>query len=332
MTKNLYDITIIGGGPVGLWAAFYAGLRDMRVKIIESLSELGGQPAILYPEKMIYDIPAYPAITGRELTHALITQLERFKETTSICLNEEVKTFEKKDGIFTIQTTKAEHLSRAIIIACGNGAFSPRPLGLEGEDTYAGNNLFYNVHQFEAFAGKKVVICGGGDSAVDWANHLDGIAESVTLVHRRDAFRAHEHSVELLQASGVKILTPYLPVALSGANGQVTQLTVQKVKEEACLDLPVDALIVSFGFATNNKNLKNWQLEHQRTSIQVSSVFETSQEGVYAIGDAAAYDGRVDLMATGFGEAPIAVNQAIATIYPDRDNRPVHSTSLIKGE
>lgn len=332
MTDTCYDITIIGGGPVGLWTAFYAGLRGMRVKLIESLSELGGQPAILYPEKLIYDIPAYPALTGRELTDKLLSQLERFKETTTICLNEEVLRFEKKNGLFIIETTKASHVSRAIIIACGNGAFSPRPLGLEGEADYAGNNLFYNVHNFEQFAGKKVVICGGGDSAVDWANHLEGIAESVTVVHRREAFRAHEHSVELLKASNVTILTPYLPVSLSGKDGQVTALTVQEVKGDKCVELPLDALIVSFGFATNNKNLKNWPVDHKRTSIQVSPLFETTQEGVYAIGDAATYNGRVELIATGFGEAPIAVNQAINLIYPERDNRPVHSTSLIKGE
>lgn len=330
MTREIVDIAIIGGGPVGLWAAFYAGLRGMTVKVIESLSELGGQPAILYPEKRIYDIPAYPAITGRELTVNLLKQLERFEDRIMICLNEEVQTFEKKDGLFTLQTNRSEHLSRAIVIACGNGAFTPRLLGVEGEETYAGQNLYYNVHHFEQFAGQRVVICGGGDSAVDWANHLDGIAESVTLIHRRDAFRAHEHSVEQLQASSVQIMTPYVPVALSGLDGRATHLTVQKVKGEERLELPLDALIVSFGFATNNKTIKNWNVAHQRNAITVSSVFETSQEGVYAIGDAATYDGRVDLLATGFGEAPIAVNQAIKAIYPERDNRPVHSTSLIK--
>ncbi|MFD0844810.1 NAD(P)/FAD-dependent oxidoreductase [Streptococcus saliviloxodontae] len=330
MSENtVVDITIIGGGPVGLWAAFYAGLRGMKVKIIESLSELGGQPAILYPEKKIYDIPAYPVITGAELTEQLLEQLKRFEATTDICLKEEVLTFEKNDGIFTIETNKGQHLSKAIIIACGNGAFAPRPLGLENEALFADNNLFYNVHKLDQFAGKKVVIAGGGDSAVDWANHLDGIAESVTLVHRRDAFRAHEHSVAELKASNVQILTPYVPLELTGENGFAKNLKVQKVNGEEVLDLELDALIVSFGFSTNNKNLKNWNIDYKRSSIHVSPQFETSQEGVYAIGDAADYDGKVDLIATGFGEAPTAVNQAIQYIDPSGNNRAVHSTSLI---
>lgn len=330
MTEKQYDITIIGGGPVGLFAAFYAGLRGMTVKIIESLSELGGQPAILYPEKVIYDIPAYPALTGAELTDNLIKQISRFEDRTTVCLKEEVQSFEKNNQGFTIQTNKGQHSSKAIIIACGNGAFAPRTLGLEGEESFAEKSIFYNVHQLDQFAGKNVVICGGGDSAVDWALALYGLAESVTIVHRRDAFRAHEHSVELLKASGVKILTPYIPNQLIGENGQVSQIVLQKVKSEDSLTLDLDALIVSFGFSTSNKNLKNWQLDYKRSSILVNHLYQTNQEGVFAIGDAADYEGKVDLIATGFGEAPIAVNQAINYIYPERDNRIVHSTSLIE--
>ncbi|MGT2907271.1 NAD(P)/FAD-dependent oxidoreductase [Streptococcus dentiloxodontae] len=328
--QKITDITIIGGGPVGLWAAFYAGLRGMTVKIIESLSELGGQPAVLYPEKKIYDIPAYPVLTGAELTDNLLEQIKRFEDRIEICLKEEVLTFDKENDIFTIQTTKAQHLSKTIVIACGNGAFAPRPLGLDNETDFADNNLFYNVHKLEQFADQKVVIAGGGDSAVDWANHLDGIAKSVTLIHRRDAFRAHEHSVELLQQSGVRILTPYVPLELTGENGRASKLTIQKVKSDETIELDLDALIVSFGFSTNNKNLKNWNIDYKRSSINVSPRFETSQSGIYAIGDAAAYDGKIDLIATGFGEAPTAINQAIHYIDPEGKNRPVHSTSLIE--
>ncbi|HEL0719504.1 NAD(P)/FAD-dependent oxidoreductase [Streptococcus equi subsp. zooepidemicus] len=329
MQERTYDITIIGGGPVGLFAAFYAGLRGMTVKIIESLSELGGQPAVLYPEKVIYDIPAYPALTGAELTQKLIEQLSRFDDRIAVCLKEEVLSFEKVDGDFVIQTSKARHYSKAIIVACGNGAFAPRTLGLDNEQLFADHNLFYNVHSLNQFAGKRVVICGGGDSAVDWALALDGLAKSVTLVHRRDAFRAHEHSVELLKNSHVTTLTPFIPLALEGENGFVNKMTIQKVKSEEVMTLELDSLIVSFGFSTSNKNLKHWNLDYKRSSLLVSPLFETSQEGIFAIGDAAAYEGRVDLIATGFGEAPIAVNQAIKYIYPDRDNRPVHSTSLV---
>lgn len=328
--KEIIDITIIGGGPVGLFAAFYTGLRGMTVKVIESLSELGGQPAILYPEKVIYDIPAYPAITAGQLSENLIKQVERFEDRTTVCLKEEVQTFEKVDGLFHIKTDKAEHWSRAIIVACGNGAFAPRPLGLADEELYADNNLFYHVRNMEDFIGKHVVICGGGDSAVDWANMLEPIAASVTVVHRRDNFRAHEHSVEMMEASSVKRMTPYVPLAISGENGQAKSLKIQKVKGEEEIDLPLDALIVSFGFSTNNKNLRNWHLDYKRNRIFVDSLLQTSQEGIYAIGDVADYPGKADLIATGFGEAPMAVNEAIKFIYPERDNRIIHSTSLIK--
>lgn len=279
---------------------------------------------------MIYDIPAYPAITAGQLSENLIKQVERFEDRTTVCLKEEVQTFEKVDGLFHIKTDKAEHWSRAIIVACGNGAFAPRPLGLADEELYADNNLFYHVRNMEDFIGKHVVICGGGDSAVDWANMLEPIAASVTVVHRRDNFRAHEHSVEMMEASSVKRMTPYVPLAISGENGQAKSLKIQKVKGEEEIDLPLDALIVSFGFSTNNKNLRNWHLDYKRNRIFVDSLLQTSQEGIYAIGDVADYPGKADLIATGFGEAPMAVNEAIKFIYPERDNRIIHSTSLIK--
>lgn len=329
MTEKIYDITIIGGGPIGLFTAFYAGLRGMTVEIIESLAELGGQPAILYPEKVIYDIPAYPAVTGAELTDNLIKQVSRFEDRLTVSLKEEVLSFEKVDSVFEITTNKGKHFGKSIIIACGNGAFAPKTLGLLNEESFSDQNIFYNVHKLDQFAGKNVVICGGGDSAVDWALALYGLAESVTIVHRRQAFRAHEHSVELLKASGVDIMTPYTPIAVEGENGCANKLIIQKVKDEETKSLDLDALIVSYGFSTSNKNLKNWNLDYKRTSINVSPLFETSQEGVYAIGDAADYPGKVDLIATGFGEAPTAVNQAVNYIYPNRDNRIVHSTSLI---
>lgn len=329
MEEKVYDITIIGGGPVGLFAAFYAGLRGVSVKIIESLSELGGQPAILYPEKMIYDIPAYPTIKAQDLVSNLLQQIDRFKDSTTICLKEEVQSFEKEGNHFVIQTNKRAHFSKAIIIACGNGAFAPRTLGLDGEEAYADNNLIYNVKDVEQFRDQDIVICGGGDSAVDWALHLEKIAKSVTLVHRRDAFRAQEYSIELLEKSDIKVLTPYVPFSLNGDGYSLSSLTIQKVKSDEQIELPLDRLIVSFGFSNSNKFLKTWGLDYTRTSISVDHHLKTSQDGIYAIGDAADYEGKIDLIATGFGEAPMAINQAIHYIYPERDNRVIHSTSLI---
>ena len=161
-----------------------------------------------------------------------------------MCIRDRVLSFEKVDSGFSIRTNKAEHFSKAIIIACGNGAFAPRTLGVESEENFADHNLFYNVHQLDQFAGQKVVICGGGDSAVDWALALEDIAESVTIVHRRDAFRAHEHSVELLEQSKVKVLTPYVPKALKGSGNLAEKLVIQKVKEDEVLELDLDLSLI----------------------------------------------------------------------------------------
>ena len=328
MTEERVDITIIGGGPVGLFAAIYAGMRGMQVRIIESLGELGGQPAILYPEKKIYDLPAFPAITGQELSDNLLTQLERFKDQLDICLKEEVLSFEQDSEGFVLTTSKGQRETRAIIIACGNGAFSPRPLGVEGEERYAGNNLHYIVRRLDDFKDHDVVLMGGGDSALDWALALEPIAKSVSLVHRRDKFRAHEHTVDKLKSSSVKIYTPYVPAEVQGDEQTAHAITLNKVTSDEQVTLPLDSLIVNFGFSTNNKHLKNWGVDHERTSVLVSPQFETSLPGVFAIGDAAAYDGKLDLIAVGFGEAPVAVNQAILHIYPERDHRLIHSSSL----
>ena len=195
--QKVYDITIIGGGPTGLFTAFYGGMRKASVKIIESLPQLGGQLATLYPEKYIYDVAGFPKVKAQDLVNNLKEQMAKFE--TTICLEQAVEGVEKQaDGMFKFTTDKEVHYSRTIIITAGNGAFQPRRLELENASEFEGKNLHYFVDNLEHFRGKKVVICGGGDSAVDWALMLEPIAEKVYLVHRRDKFRAHEHSVENL--------------------------------------------------------------------------------------------------------------------------------------
>ena len=321
--SQLYDITIVGSGPVGLFAAFYAHLRQANVQIIDSLPQLGGQPAILYPEKQILDVPGFPNLTGEELTNRLIEQLNGFE--TPVHLNETVLEIEKQDQGFTITTNKGSHLTKTVIIAMGGGAFKPRPLEVEGAEEF--ENVHYHVSNIQQYAGKQVAILGGGDSAVDWALAFEKIAPT-TLVHRRDNFRALEHSVEELKASSVSIQTPYVPSRLIGENGRASHLEITKVKSDETQLLPIDELFVNYGFKSSVGKLKEWGLDLQRHKILVNRKQETSREGIYACGDCCFYDGKIDLIATGLGEAPTAVNNAINYIYPDKKVQPVHSTSL----
>ncbi|MGT2754755.1 NAD(P)/FAD-dependent oxidoreductase [Streptococcus ovis] len=320
---ELYDITIIGGGPVGLFTAFYAHLRHAKVKLIDSLPQLGGQPAILYPEKTILDIPAYSQLTGKELTDNLIKQLEPFD--TTICLNETVTGIETGETIH-ITTTKGVHQTRTVIVAMGGGAFKPRPLEVEGAEQF--DNIHYHVSNIQQYAGQEVVVLGGGDSAVDWSLAFEQIAKKTTIVHRRDAFRALEHNVEDLKASNVDILTPYIPSELVGQDHQAQEIIIKKVKSEETMALPFDHLFVNYGFKSSVGTLKEWGLELHRHRILVNSKQETSVAGIYAVGDCCSYEGKVDLIATGLGEAPTAVNNAMNFINPAEKVQPKHSTSL----
>ncbi|RST58157.1 NAD(P)/FAD-dependent oxidoreductase [Siminovitchia terrae] len=325
--NKVTDITIIGGGPVGMFTAFYAGMRQASVKVIESLPQLGGQLSALYPEKYIYDIAGFPKVRAQELVDNLTEQMNQFE--VQACLGETVENVVKEaDGIFKIVTNKAVHFSRAIIITAGNGAFQPRKLKIEGEEKFEETNLHYSVQNLAQFEGKRVAIFGGGDSAVDWAMMLEPIAEKVTIVHRRDKFRAHEHSVELLQQSKVEILTPYVPVELIGYD-RVEKVVVQQAKDEEQTELEVDDVIVTYGFISSLGPIKDWELDIEKNSIVVNSKMETSIEGIYAVGDICTYEGKVKLIATGFGEAPIAVSNAKVYMDPNAKLQALHSTSLM---
>ena len=323
---EIYDITIIGAGPVGMFAAFYAGMRQAKTKIIDSLPQLGGQLSTLYPEKYIYDIPGYPAIKASELVGNLEKQLTTFNHTFQ--LNEEVLSITKDEDIIEITTTKGSHYSKAVILTLGNGSFQPRKLNLPDATTYENHGIDYFVNDLMKYAGKKVAIAGGGDSAIDWALMLEPIASEVYLIHRRPEFRGHEHSVNLLKSSSVNLLTPYLIESLSGENGELTDIRLQMVKSDETIDLMVDSLIVNYGFTSNLGHLATWGLESSRNAIAVNSDMSTSVPGIYAAGDICSYDGKVKLIATGFGEAPTAVNNALHFINPKERAQPGHSTSL----
>lgn len=322
MTET-YDITIIGGGPVGLFTAFYANLRQAKVKIIESLPQLGGQPAILYPEKNILDIPAFPSLTGESLITNLLKQLQPFD--TSICLNETVLSITQKEHL-VVTTTKGQHHTKALIIAMGGGAFTPRPLEIDGAQHFS--NIHYHVSAIEQYKNQDILVLGGGDSAVDWALAFEKLAKKTTLIHRRDSFRALEHSLKTLQQSQVQVLTPFLAQKLIGDNNQATHLLIKKAKSDETQTVSFDHLFVNYGFKSSVGTLKEWGLELNRHRILVNRKQETSLPGVYAVGDCCTYEGKVDLIAAGFGEAPTAVNNAIHLIRPEERVQPKHSTSL----
>jgi len=324
--QTIFDITIIGGGPVGLFTAFYGGMRQASVKIIESLPQLGGQLSALYPEKYIYDVAGFPKIRAGQLVENLKEQMAKFDPT--ICLEQAVEKVEKlEDNVFKLTTNKEVHYTKTVIITAGNGAFQPRRLDLETAANYEGKNLHYFIDDLNKFAGQKVLVCGGGDSAVDWALMLEPIAEKVYLTHRRDKFRAHEHSVENLFKSKVEVKTPYVPVELIGKE-KIEQVVLDKVKEDTKEALDVDAVIVNFGFVSSLGPIKDWGLTIEKNSIVVNSKMETNIPGIYAAGDICTYDGKVKLIASGFGEAPTAVNNAKAYIDPKARIQPLHSSSM----
>lgn len=326
--QTIYDITVIGGGPVGMFTAFYGGMRQATVKIIESLPALGGQLTALYPEKYIYDIAGFPKIRAQELVDNLEEQMKKFEQ--SIVLEQAVQTVEKQgDGIFKITTDKEVHYSKTIIITAGNGAFQPRKLELEQAKDFEGKNLYYFINDLNQFAGKKVMVFGGGDSAVDWALMLEPIADTVYLAHRRDKFRAHEHSVENLKNSKVNIKTPYIPSEIVG-DEEIKQVILENVTTQEKEIIDVDAVIVNYGFVSSLGPIKEWGFDIQKNSIVVNSKMETNIPGIYAAGDICTYDGKVKLIATGFGEAPTAVNNAKTYMDPKSRVQPLHSTSLFK--
>jgi ferredoxin/flavodoxin---NADP+ reductase len=325
--QKVYDITIIGGGPIGLFTAFYGGMRQASVKIIESLPQLGGQLSALYPEKYIYDVAGFPKVRAQELIDNLKEQMAKFEP--AIVLEQSVEKLEKQeDGIFKLTTNSEVHYSKTVIITAGNGAFQPRRLELESAVQYEKKNLHYFIDDLNKFAGKRVVVFGGGDSAVDWALMLEPIAEKVSIVHRRDKFRAHEHSVENLQNSKVEVKTPYVPSELIGDEGGIEQVVLEAVNGGGKETIDVDAVICNYGFVSSLGPIKEWGLEIAKNSIVVNSKMETNIPGLYAAGDICTYDGKVKLIACGFGEAPTAVNNAKAYMDPKAKIQPLHSSSM----
>jgi thioredoxin reductase len=328
-TQDVYDITIIGAGPSGLFAAFYAGLRDARTKIIDSLPQLGGQLAALYPDKFIYDIPGFPRVLAREFVERQVGQAMQFSPT--VCLSEKVSELKhREDGLVEMRTEPGKvHISRTAIIAAGVGAFVPRTLDIPDIERMGGKGIYYFVKDLQAFQGQRVLVVGGGDTALDWASSLLNVASEVTLIHRRGTFRAHEQSIKEILLSSANVLRFYELKALHG-DERVEAATIFDNRSGEELTLDVDAVVLGLGFLANLGPIKAWGLEIVRNSIVVDSTLQTNLPAVYAVGDICTYDGKLKLIATATAEAATAVNYAKNYVDPTAKVSPGHSSDRDK--
>jgi thioredoxin reductase len=321
VTRVDVDLLIIGAGPTGLFAAYYAGFRGHRIAVVDSLPELGGQVTAMYPEKQILDVAGFPSVKGRDLVAGLVEQANTAKP--EYLLDRTATTLESDDDGVSVGLDDGTTVrAGAVIITAGIGKFSPRPLPV-GDD-WLGRGLEFFVPSFAPYAGKDVVIVGGGDSAFDWALHLEPIAASVTLVHRRDAFRAHERTVEQVRASSVEIVTRAQVTALGGAGTvESVEITVDGGEPET---RPCQAVVAALGFVADLGPMQQWGLEVHKRHICVSPSMQTNLPRVFAAGDITEYDGKVRLIAVGFGEAATAVNNATVAIDPSAKVFPGHSS------
>jgi thioredoxin reductase len=326
------DVIVIGAGPAGLFAGFYVGMRGLSFRFIDPLPEPGGQLSALYPEKYIYDVAGFPKVYARDLVRGLVEQVAPFNPIYT--LGERAETLSREDGLFKVTTSAGNtYTAKAVIIAAGVGAFEPRRLGAPGERELEGRGVYYAVRAKAEFQGKRVLIVGGGDSAVDWALNLLDTAGAITLIHRRPQFRAHEASVqELMKAheeGRLKVLTPYEVRRLEG-DTWVRRAVIFHNQTQEELTLEVDAVLILAGYLTKLGPLANWGLELEKNKIKVDTTMATSIPGVYACGDIVTYPGKLPLIVLGFGEAAIAANHAAAYANPALKVNPGHSSE--KGE
>jgi thioredoxin reductase (NADPH) len=323
---NTVDVTIIGGGPCGLFASFYAGLRGMSVRIVDSLPELGGQLTALYPEKYVYDMPGFPKVLAKDLAREMIRQGIQFDP--EIVLEETASALEKTDEGYLIRTLKGLELpTRTVIISAGAGAFQPTKIGVEREEELAGRGIYYGVKDKSAFAGKSIAIVGGGDSAFDWALNLEDVAGPMTLVHRRDVFKAHEDSVHKVRNSRVEMKLWHAVKTLHG-DDKLTGITLENTQTKECHHHECEAVIVNIGFKSSLGPIKEWGLEIEKNQIKVDERYETNLPGVFAVGDVCSFPSKLKLIATGVGEAATAVCIAKTYIDPSAKLFPGHSSDM----
>jgi thioredoxin reductase (NADPH) len=321
VTQHEVDLAIIGAGPTGLFAAYYAGFRGLRVAVVDSLPELGGQITAMYPEKQILDVAGFPSVKGRDLVDGLVEQANTAepeylldRTATGLATSDEAVTVTLDDG--------SDVVARALLITAGIGKFSPRPL--PAGDGWLGRGMEFFVPSFAPYAGKDVVIVGGGDSAFDWALHLEPVASSITLVHRREAFRAHARTVQAVRDSNIEIVTK---AQVTGLFGDPTVSEVEiTVDGQEPVRRPAQAVVAALGFVADLGPLQQWGIDVVKRHVVVDPSMRTNLPRVFAAGDITEYPGKVRLIAVGFGEAATAVNNAAVVIDPHAHVFPGHSS------
>ena len=316
------DLAIIGAGPSGLFAAYYAGFRGLSTIIIDSLEEKGGQVTAMYPEKKILDVGGFPTVLGRELVERLVAQAEQFSPTYLLghCAQDFT---ESADGVVITTDRGVRIEAGAVLVTAGIGRFSPRTTP-EIEDWH-GKGVRYFVSKPEELTGQDVVIIGGGDSAFDWIMTLRPLARSVTLVHRRSGFRAHEATVQEILDSEVQVYTPYAVAAIRGS-GVLDEVELVNLEDKSTLTLPAQAVVAALGFIADIGPLESWGMQLEKRRIVVDSTMRTNLSRVFAAGDIIHYAGKIPLIAVGFGEAATAVNNLAPLLRSGLKIFPGHST------
>ena len=335
METDLRDITIIGAGPVGLFGAFYAGMRGASCRIVDALVEPGGQLTALYPEKYIYDVGGLPKVLAKDLAKALLAQAMQFGP--DLRLGEKaVQLAHAESGgrpVFALTTEAGTYRSRALVVTAGIGAFAPRRLPIDDYDRWLGRGVFDKVTDPRRFAGQRVLLVGGGDSAFDWAVNLEAAGAHVLMIHRRDGFRAHQATIDQvmrLDAEGKLALRTFREVKAlhAGAGGRLEAATIEDVKAKTEERVAVDAVIPQLGYVSNLGAIATWGLELHQDEIVVDRLMATRVPGIYAAGDVVTYPGKLKLIATGFGEVCVAVNQAVHFADPGKKVDPGHSSNM----
>ncbi|HOP08036.1 MAG TPA: NAD(P)/FAD-dependent oxidoreductase [candidate division Zixibacteria bacterium] len=323
--SEIYDITIIGAGPVGLYGLYYAGLRLMKAKAVDMLEEVGGGLTALYPEKYIYDVAGFPEVLAKDLVKQLKDQAGQYPQT--LCLGEKVLGIEDvDDDLFKIVTDKGEHFSRTVVICTGLGAYIPRSLDIPNIRELEGRGVFYFVREPERFRDKRILVVGGGDAAFDASLMLEPIARSVVHIHRNDFFNAYEDSIVKVRRSRVDLKAPFWELQRIEGEDWVERATIVNSRTDEAIDLEVDAIFLNLGFLTNLGPIEAWGLAIDKNAIIVDSRMRTNRPGIFAAGDIVTYDGKLKLISTGCGEVAVAVNNAKNYIDPKAKVSPGHST------